>query len=464
MEPLPLLIYTDAPDHPTGLGRICRDLASRIHADPTLSQLYRVGTLGFFGKGSSRFPWQQYSAASTDDGLIKLQAICEDFGQGQRPILLTITPPTWLFHLALPQYLIGQEWQPEVSAWLQTRPFEHWGYLAIETCGPLDRYPLLTREILRTLDRSLYYSKWGSQLALDSGLTDSARFLHHGIDTQTFLRSTPDTIAETRQKLGMASSDFLVGCVATNSRRKQIPLLLESFYFLRHSMGSARARLWLHTDMAIREYNIPALCADYGLRDPEDVLVTSSNAKRPDSWLANLYSSCDVTCLPTGGEGFGYPCIESLACGTPCVTGTFGAQAEFFRDWRESWLCPPRGQHIITSSNLVEPIYDAQEFSNRLLYAWTEARSTPNLPDQCREHALIWDWSNIWPRWQEWFILGAQELAFKMHAQTGAAIDALEGRILAEFPQLQGGIPDDSSPTQNLQPEAPADQGVAVTD
>lgn len=35
--------------------------------------------------------------------------------------------------------------------------------------------------------------------------------------------------------------------------------------------------------------------------------------------LASLYRACHAFCLPTGGEGFGYPFLEALACGLPVI-------------------------------------------------------------------------------------------------------------------------------------------------
>lgn len=414
--PTPLIVYTDAPDHWTGLGRICRELCSHIHEN--LSTEFRVATLGVFGRGSARFPWPQYYANGPEDALFNLRQITEDFFAGERGIVLSITPPSWLFALSLPQFMEKEkpEWKA-YSDWMATKPFEHWAYLAIESHGPHNQYGPTTKAILEAVDRRLYYSRWGAEIANNSQILESdkiMRYIHHGIDTQAWSPAPSDVVRKFRSDLGVGPNDLLLGCVATNTRRKLLPLLFESAYLLRHQLGHSRIKLWINTDVAIREYNLTELAACFGFRMDADLLITSSNAKRPDQWLAAMYSACDLTCLPTAGEGFGYPVVESLACGTPCVTGAFGAQSEFLTGWRDAWICPPIATHIVTNNTLIEPIYDPQQFASRLLMAWTEIRQRGTLlREECRQRAQQWDWSVIWPHWERWFLHGAAEMQAK---------------------------------------------------
>lgn len=407
MPQIPILIYTDAPDHWTGLGRISRDLSFHIYNH--LSDTFRVATLGVYGRGSRRFPWPQYTAQGPDDALFNLQRTTDDFFGTERGILLTITPPSWLLTLCMPEFVERDDpsWK-QYSQWVQSKPFEHWAYVAIESVGPHNRFPIVVSEILKRPDRVLYYSHWGATTACNSGVSERARYIHHGIDCGTWMPAPPSETKAVRLSMGAGPNDCLVGCVARNDRRKFLPLLFESLYHLRHKLGSSRLKVWLHTDEMIREFNITELAESFGFRFDSDLFVTSSKVARPDSWLRDRYSSCDFTVLPTGGEGFGYTVIESLSCGTPCVTGEFGAQSEFLTDFRPTWLCPVKATHIISSNTLVEPIYDPSEFSSRMLMAWTEVRQDgPTVRAACRAHAISrWEWSHLWPEWEKWFLYG----------------------------------------------------------
>ena len=435
----PLLIYTDAPSAATGLARICRELTTHIHE--RLSDVYRVATLGVFGRGSAKYPWTQYSANGPDDALFNLRQITEDFFAGDRGVVFSITPPSWTFALALPQFMEKEkaEWKP-YSDWVATKPFEHWAYLAIESHGPFNQYGPTTKAILSSIDRRLYYSKWGAQLAYNSEIPEpdgKIRHIGHGIDTGRWAPAPPDIVRQFRSDLDVGPNDILLGCVATNTRRKLLPLFFESAYLLRHMIGSARLKLWLNTDIAIREHNVTELATCFGFVEGQDFILTSTNRKRPDEWLAAMYSSCDLTCLPTGGEGFGYPVVESLSCGTPCVTGSFGAQSEFLDGWRNAWLCDPKATHLISNNTLIEPVYSPQEFANCLSIAWTELRQRATLlREECRSRAFIWDWSMQWPHWERWFLEGAAALKAKETLNVDTAATETGGEaILAPPPE-----------------------------
>ncbi len=401
---IPLLVYTDSPDRPTGLGRICRDLAANLTSLP----FFKVATYGFFGQYSSHFPWQQYIATDVDSGLLNLRHVWNDFAQGQKGILFTITPPSWIFSIVLPQFMLREKNTREyqlLSDWLLSKPFEHWAYLAIESHGPNYSYGLPTQSIIKSLDRPLFYSKWGADIAVRQELLNSAAYIPHGIFCDDWTRE-----GQLRDRIRISfkcgPKDLLLGCVATNSTRKRLGLLFQSFAIIKDLLSDRHCTLWLHTDAPIRDWTIPALIQDLGLIDQDDVFVTSSANPRSDKWMADHYSACDVTCLPTSGEGFGYTAIESLSCGTPVVTGKFGAQAQFLEDWHPEWLTKYLALDIQGVNNLVVPIYNPMDFAQSILLAYDYTLKTSTCAEECTAHAKQWDWSVIWPRFEKWFVDG----------------------------------------------------------
>ena len=113
-----------------------------------------------------------------------------------------------------------------------------------------------------------------------------------------------------------------MGIVATNQARKNWQLGIETARILLDRGHDLR--LWIHTDVIDRYWSLGNLIVDYGLVGRAAITIT----RFTDEQLAWMYSACDVT-LGIGPEGFGYPIAESLACGVPCIVGSYGAQAEF---------------------------------------------------------------------------------------------------------------------------------------
>jgi glycosyltransferase involved in cell wall biosynthesis len=52
----------------------------------------------------------------------------------------------------------------------------------------------------------------------------------------------------------------------------------------------------------------------------------------PDARLIEIYGAADVLLFPSQAEGFGWPALEAMACGTPVVTSQDPALAEVVGD------------------------------------------------------------------------------------------------------------------------------------
>lgn len=66
-----------------------------------------------------------------------------------------------------------------------------------------------------------------------------------------------------------------------------------------------------------------------------------------DAIMPNLYRSFDCFVLPTRGEGFGLPMMESIACGVPTIGPAWGGNTEFMNE----------GNSFLVGGNVV-PIAD----------------------------------------------------------------------------------------------------------
>jgi len=399
----PLLILSDAVSSTSGLGRIAKDLAVRVHEH--LPDIYDVGTLGYGGCGDRELPFPQYFMEGMENWYIPtLEQVWANFAGSRRGIVMTIWDASRLVWFARPDNP-DMMLDPRVRAWLKNAPFERWMYAPMDASGPNHQLSVMTHQTLLGYDRVLAYSKWAERIITNTVISDDLKrwglaALPHGIDTKVF---SPQRVSRSFFKDAMGFSgpplqpeEKIIGIVATNQARKDFGLAVAALRELAQEMP---IRLYIQVDTLERHWSIPALLHDFGMVG-RSILNTGIMT---DSAMAQIYSLCDVTLGIGAGEGFGYPLFESLACGTPVVTGNYGGHAEWFTDEKMGRLVEPQSYRLEGVWNQVRPVFDP----SRWVYAIQKvlAQHKPNgslLPE-----AL--DWDRLWPHWEAWFRKGVSE-------------------------------------------------------
>lgn len=391
MNPIPLLIFSDTPSAPTGLARICRDLATRIATH--MSDVFRVATIGYGGSTSRSLPFYQYSWTFNEEFLIHdLPDVWADFAGKQRGIFLSIQDPSRMIWFARPEACTDVR----VKNFLNNPPFEKWGYFPIDATGPNNRLNNVLKECFLGYDRILCYSQWAETIVLNTiGIAEAEQRdlqnLPHGIDSSVFYprgkkwRNLFGQLS-VRKPSSIASDELLVGIVATNQLRKDYGL---AFEICAELSKKRRMRIWIHTDAMERHWSLIQLFNDFEFRG--DNLVSFELLS--DDTMAKLYSSCDVTLGIGNGEGYGYPIFESLACGTPVIHGFYGGAPEHMPD---ELLVNPVGHRLESHWNSVRNVYDAHQWVERIEAV---VGKTYSLPEQL-------DWNKLWPRWEKWLRKG----------------------------------------------------------
>jgi glycosyltransferase involved in cell wall biosynthesis len=89
-----------------------------------------------------------------------------------------------------------------------------------------------------------------------------------------------------------------------------------------------------------------------------------------DADLAALYGAATVSAFPSLAEGFGYPLLESMACGTPCVSSDHASLVE---------LAGGASPHV--------PAHDADALADALLQVWRDPDERARLSAAGRRRA-----------------------------------------------------------------------------
>jgi glycosyltransferase involved in cell wall biosynthesis len=376
---IPLLFFGDSPSSPTGLARIGRDLA---YIASNMEE-FRVGYLGRGVPASRKIPYMQYTFPELDQwGESWIQDVWYDFAGDVTGIVMTVWDPSRLLWFANPVALPNE-------AWLRHPPFQRWGYFAIDSEGVSGRLTCTAAETLKHYDRVLTYGMFGSAVASNT-LQREVEWIPHGINMDTFQPRDGQGI---RIGMGISPNTTLVGCVMTNQDRKNWALAFESAAILRQKHPELKLKFWFKVDLIDRHWDLQALTCDFGVED----IVTVDDKPCTDIALSYMYSACDVTFLPSLGEGFGYPIVESLACGTPCIHGNYAGGAELIP--RPDWLVPPVAWRYNTRHNCRRPVFVPEQWADTLHKVVIEGKQS----EFCRNSVEHLNWSNLHTVWQKWF-------------------------------------------------------------
>jgi glycosyltransferase involved in cell wall biosynthesis len=430
---IPLAIMTDSASGNTGLGRIGRELALRIHAE--LSDVFRVGVIGIGGNYSSRLPFPNYPIRQLQNMIpLDLPSIWKDFAGEEKGIMLAIENISWLSWLASPERLppglplkeflgsgsgkldsLSQEQWAKLSPQMQTiigkkdaGPFKKWLYCPVD--GDVDGTLGKDCEpILRGFDRVLAYTAYGAEVIAKTlnMSAEGALSLPHGIDTDIFY---PRDRAEARKTLvsrlsnGASAMEIrddtvLLGVCATNSYRKDWGLAFETCQeLLRRGLN---VFLWGHTNCLQADqgpqgyWNILSLAHQFGMA--QRVVLTTANIT--DDNMAWCLSALDCGLHIGTGEGFGYYGPECLACGVPVVHGNYAGGAELLP---KEYLVDYPAYRLEGRWMIRRPAFRATDWADRVEFCLTpEGKALAKLPEY-----LAWD--NCWPSWSKWLRLGLE--------------------------------------------------------
>lgn len=163
----------------------------------------------------------------------------------------------------------------------------------------------------------------------------------HGVETDVF---SPGHQREARKALGLPEDRFLVLMVQANSSTPSRKCFQQQFEgFARFHQQHTESLLYLHSWAGTEHggLDLASLARATGIQDS---VICQDRYQAflglPDETMAQIYRASDVTLNATGGEGFGVPIIESLACGVPVIATDFSAMSELCPSevgWRVGW-------------------------------------------------------------------------------------------------------------------------------
>ena len=197
--------------------------------------------------------------------------------------------------------------------------------------APIDHDPCPPKiaERLRECWLPIMYSQYAVRKAAELGIETA--YAPHCIDIEAY---QPLNRQQARAILGWPENRPIIVTVAANKgypSRKNWPQMIQAFAAAKRRIPDL---LWYcHTSTGehgeYEGFNLRAEAERHGVQGA----ITFANQYQmligyPDEYLRAVYSAADLFYLPSGGEGFGIPLWESLACGTPVLTTDVTAQTD----------------------------------------------------------------------------------------------------------------------------------------
>lgn len=384
MARTPLMIVSDGPNEPTGLGRIARDLCASIVADDLPFELVQVG--------GPPAVWGGWTTVALDEAQRG-----DDWGA-------SLVDQLWQEHWGDRPGILWVIWDPgRLAAYTQRRSrTQLWSYPAIDAPNRLGSLGGPAAEAIARADRVIAYGRWAGEI-IRTIRPAPVPYLPHGLNLQAFAPVSETERAWADMILGpYVGQATILGCVATNQPRKDLGLYVETLAELR--ARGLNVYGWLHTDVLVKAWSLVQLVEDCGLSKR----ITVTTKAFSDRQLAALYQRCAVTIAPGLGEGFGYPIVESLAAGVPVVHGDFGGGRELVP--RIEWRFLVREVRLDGIYAQRRPIFRAEDAANAIerVLDWRAEAGAATVDAYCRGAVAHLDWQTLWPRWRAWILKGLE--------------------------------------------------------
>jgi alpha-1,3-rhamnosyl/mannosyltransferase len=194
--------------------------------------------------------------------------------------------------------------------------------------------------------------------------------VHHGI-APIFNAREDAADASVREHLGLHGRRYFL-CVSTHEPRKNLETLVQAFIELTRRLeatgpAAERPTLVLIGRRSAHSSSLDAILA----RSPAAAAQTLMLPAVSDAQLAALYRGAVATVAPSTCEGFGFPVVEALACGSAVVASDLPVFRELVGE--AAVYVPPRD-----AGAWADELHTALEDSGRSAAARAEAASIAN--------------------------------------------------------------------------------------
>lgn len=379
-----VMIMTDNPNIPTGMGRVGKELALGLQ-----KRGYNVSYLGWFTPPwfENKLPIRLHKTNNNYYGA----DVFDDVVTKEQPDVVITVGDVWMIR--------------HIKEQARTRQFFKWiGYTPIDGHAWHGGVPNSWIEVFESMDKVVAYTEYGKRKILHSipELVDDIRVIPHGVDTKVFYPLPEEQIKKYRSEWGIGDA-FIFLMVSRNQGRKNIPDFCKAWKKFKLKKGTEKCKFWPH--MMFRDpmgWNLNEIFSIFSMWDDLYCFREVANAETNvelcgEDTLMKIYNACDCHVL-LGGEGWGLPTLEAMACGRACINIDHSANTE---------LTEGRGElvkvaHYATGIHSTErPYPDVDDLAQKMYEMYFNIEQRKRYEAKARTFAEKLTWDNALEMWDK---------------------------------------------------------------
>lgn len=294
---------------------------------------------------------------------------------------------------------IAGAYQPDVIAVIQDAPYSgivrnaplDWSRVAFVMLSPVDGSPIHPSwvETAKQADAVLTISEFGVNAWAEAGV--QAGLARPGINPNKFYKIPVEARASIRKALGIADDAFVLGMMAQNQGRKDVPGTMKAFFDFAKDKPTARLLLDMD-ETSPAGWDLISLCDEYKW-DKSKLIFRSDCIKRGVTELRDRYNVLDAHAVLAFREGFGLPILEAMACGVVSIAQDWCAGTEVLKDGRGILI--PSIDYFMPSTwgGALDKLPDLKVMTERLQWLYDNAEERAAMAKRGMEWARRETWA-----------------------------------------------------------------------
>lgn len=253
------------------------------------------------------------------------------------------------------------------------------------------------KEVMETIDIRVAMSKFAQNLLKKQTGLDS-HYIPHGVDPLIY-RPLPKPVVDKVRKDNGWDGKFVVGSIARNQSRKNLPALYKAF--AEFSKDKKDVVLLMHCDPKDPQgTDLNDLANKLGIGDKVVYGMQRFSLGVPEYRINLAYNTMDVHVLSTTGEGWGLPIVESMATGTPNICTDYTTAKEIIGD-RGIRVPMAKGHpYIVGQLNTDRALIDIDKLTKSLNQMYDNPELRAKYGQKGREHVLEnYTWERVNRMW-----------------------------------------------------------------